>query len=91
MKIQVDDVFFLSDAGLASFAVTVVPPAELKEGWYSLTIRGEQVTSFWTKGEDFHSPYNPKFKSISTKELEKIRAHVFEKGSWELEPILEPN
>ncbi len=90
MKIQVDDVFFLSDTGLVSFAVTVVPFAELKPGWYSLRIRGEQVTSFWTGGEDFLCPYNSRLKSISTKEIEKIRSHPFEKGSWELEPISEP-
>ena len=88
MEIIVEDVFFLSQNGIVSFAVSVDPPAyELKKGWYYLIIKGVPVEKFWTEGEDYLFPFNASFRSISTKEFDKVKAHPFGEDVWTLVPV----
>ena len=88
MEIVVEDVFFIREAGLASFAVSVGQPGyELKEGWYYLRIRGIPVEKLWIEGEDFLSPSNARFRSLSTRDFDKVVAHAFGEHAWTLEPL----
>lgn len=86
MEMIVADIFRLKDGVQTAFAVLVDPTIKLVEGgWYDLEIEGVQKESIWIDGEIFVGRFgNTPYRSVSTRESEKITRYTFRPGSWRL-------